>query len=265
MKAVIMAGGEGTRLRPITGETPKPMVKICDRPVLEHIIELLKRNGINDICITLRYLPEKIKSYFGDGSAFNVNITYSEELRPLGTAGGVKKCADFIGGGDFLVISGDCLCSFDLENLILRHKGAGAAATIALTSFPTPTEYGLVVTGADGRIEKFIEKPSYDKVVTDLVNTGVYVLSADALELIPDGKSYDFGRDFFPAALESGLPLYGFQCGGYWCDIGNAPAYLQANFDSLDGKTGVLPENSRAAYILFHLCPTTAAYIRPAI
>lgn len=241
MKAIVMAGGEGTRLRPLTSVCPKPMVKIFDKPVLQHIITLLKANGITDICITLRYLPNVITDYFGDGSDLGVNLSYSVETAPLGTAGGVKKCSGFIGNDDFLIISGDCVCNFDLRSCIKFHKKNSALATIVLTPGEKPLEYGLVVTDDHGKILKFIEKPSWDKVVTNLINTGVYVMSPKALELIPDGVPYDFGKDFFPAALGSSK-LYGYTAEGYWCDIGSIPSYIQCYHQCLEGHTGLTPD-----------------------
>jgi len=230
-----MAGGEGTRLRPVNSSIPKPMVKIMDRPILEHIILLLKRSGISDICLTLRHLPEMITDYFGNGSFLGVNIEYRLERDALGTAGGVKNCSDFIKDDDFLVISGDCVCDFDLRRLMEFHKKQNSIATMALYACREPLEYGSVITGADGRIERFVEKPSWDKVVTDLVNTGIYVLSPEVLEAIPDGKPYDFGKDLFPRLLSENRRLYGLAMTGYWCDVGSCAAYLKCCIDALDG------------------------------
>ena len=248
MKAIVMAGGEGTRLRPLTCDCPKPMIRLIDRPVLEHIVELLKRNGITDICMTLGYLPEMIRGYFGDGSEFGVKISYSVEERPLGTAGGVRACRDFVGGGDFLVISGDCVCDFDLKSVVEQHRVRRAEATVVLTSHPEPTEYGLVLTSKSGRIERFVEKPSWDAVYTDMINTGIYVLSDSVMDMIPENLNCDFGRDVFPEMLRLGRALYGAAAEGYWCDMGSPEAYLKCTFDALSGavKLGVGEEKIKS-------------------
>lgn len=236
MKAIIMAGGEGTRLRPVSSNRPKPMVRLFEKPVLGHIINLLKQNGIDESCLTLRYLPHAVTDYVGDGSEFGTKIQCRIESEPLGTAGSVRACSDFLGSDDFLVISGDCVCDFDLRQCINFHRQRGADATIVLYAHPDPMEYGIVLTGADGRVERFMEKPSGDKVFTDLINTGIYILSSSALELVPEKVSYDFGKDLFPALLNSGKKVYGVRANGYWCDIGSCGAYLQCAMDMLDGK-----------------------------
>lgn len=233
MKAVIMAGGEGTRLRPVSSNRPKPMVRLFDKPVLGHIINLLKRNGINEACLTLRYLPTAVTDYVGQGEELGMSIESRIEREPLGTAGGVKACADTL-KDDFLIISGDCVCDFDLESSIAFHREKGADATMVLYAHPNPVEYGIVVTSPDGRVERFMEKPSGSKVFTDLINTGIYILSPDVLQFIPDGESYDFGKDLFPKLLDLGKKVYGFQAEGYWCDIGSCEAYLQCAIDMLD-------------------------------
>lgn len=250
MKAVIMAGGEGTRLRPVSSNRPKPMVRLFDKPVLGHIINLLKKNGISEACLTLRYLPKVVTDYVGGGSvsasasssasasasAFGVSIESRIETEPLGTAGGVKACSDFLGNEDFLIISGDCVCDFDLEKVMDFHRQKGADATIVLYAHPNPVEYGIVVTGPEGRVERFMEKPAGNKVFTDLINTGIYVLSPAVLSLVPEGESYDFGKDLFPKLLSLGKKVYGVRAEGYWCDIGSCEAYLQCAMDMLDKK-----------------------------
>lgn len=240
MKAIIMAGGEGKRLRPISANKPKPMVELIDRPVLEHILELLKKNGVTEACLTLRYLPQIITEYFGSGEKNSIRLDYRIETEPLGTAGGVLNCADFIGSDDdFLVISGDCVCDFDLKTLMDFHREKKADVTLALYSHDEPCEYGLVVTGDDGRIERFIEKPAWDHVLTDRVNTGIYVISQRILNEIPKGEPYDFGRDLFPRLLREGRKVYGFNAEGYWCDVGSTGAYLQCCLDVLHGDVNI--------------------------
>jgi len=238
VKAVIMAGGEGTRLRPISILKPKPMVKLMDKPVSEYIVRLLKKYGVTDICMTLRYLPQVVMDYFGDGTDFGVNIEYHVEKEPLGTAGGVRACRSFIGGDDFIVISGDAVCDFDLEKCFEFHRRKNSKATIILCQRDEPLEYGLVLTDSSDRVTQFVEKPSWDKVLTDSVNTGIYILSAEILNRIPRGVSFDFGRDLFPQLLNDNVPMYAMAAEGYWCDIGSCRAYLECNFDALDEKIG---------------------------
>jgi len=236
MKAVIMAGGEGTRLRPLSLGNPKPMIPLLGRPVMEHIIGLLKDHGLVDICVTLCYQPEKIMEYFGDGSSLGVKLTYFIEQQPLGTAGSVKACMGYLGREDFLVISGDGVCDLDLTQAIAFHRARSAIATLVLYPHSTPLEYGLVLTGEDGRIQRFVEKPAWGQVVTNQVNTGIYILSAQAMERVPEEMVYDFGKELFPALLEQNLALYGQVGAGYWCDMGDCEAYLQCTTDALAGK-----------------------------
>lgn len=255
MKAIVMAGGEGTRLRPLTVNCPKPMVKLIDKPVLEHIVELLKKNGISDICLTLRYLPQAIADYFGDGSSFGVSIESRIEGEPLGTAGSVRACSDFIGDEDFLVISGDAVCNFDLKACIDFHREKKADVTLVLYSHENPLEYGLVVTGKDGGIERFIEKPSWDMVFTNNINTGIYILSNKILKEIPENQNFDFGRDLFPKLVQEGKKLYGVGAEGYWCDIGSCEAYLSCSIEALNGIDGIRLSAPEVRPGIFSLSP----------
>ena len=235
MKAVVMAGGEGTRLRPLTSNQPKPMVPIVGKPCMEHIVELLRGYGFDDVIVTVAFLPQAIRSYFGDGEGIGVNIEYSVEESPLGTAGSVRLAGDKL-DETFLVISGDALCDFDLGKLVEFHKDKGAAVTIGLKSVENPLEFGIVVTDEDGRIERFLEKPSWGQVFSDTINTGVYVLEPEVLAHVPTDRPYDFSKELFPLLLEMGRPLYGMPMEGYWQDIGNLDQYRQANFDALDER-----------------------------
>ena len=235
MKAVVMAGGEGTRLRPLTSNQPKPMVPVVGKPCMEHILDLLRAHGFEDVIVTLAFLPQAIKSHFGDGEELEMSIEYSLEESPMGTAGSVRLAATRL-DGTFLVISGDALTDFDLGEIVAFHREKGAAATIALKRVPNPLEFGIVVTDEDGRIERFLEKPSWGQVFSDTINTGIYVLEADVLKHVPDDRPYDFSKELFPHLLEMGLPLYGYVCDGYWQDIGNLDQYRQANTDALDER-----------------------------
>lgn len=236
MKAIIMAGGEGTRLKPVSGDTPKPLVKLCGRPVMEHIVRLLKKHGITDICCTLKYRPEEIKSYFGSGEKFGVSMQYRVETQAMGTAGGVKNCADFYGDEDFLVISGDAICDFDLSEFIAEHEKRRPAVSLALYPHPEPLRYGLALCGRDGCVRSFIEKPDWSRVVTNLVNTGIYILSPRAMAEIPEGEVSDFAKDLFPRLLDKGEKLFGYVADGYWCDIGTPKSYYQCCVDALEGR-----------------------------
>ena len=232
MKAVILTGGEGTRLRAISGGLPKPMMPLLGTPLLERTVALLRENGFDKLCLTLHYQPQAIRDRMGDGSRYGVSIEYRQERAPLGTAGAVRNCADFIGGDTCLVMSGDSACDFDLRELAESHRGG---VTIALTAQAEPLPYGLVLTDRQGRVTGFLEKPAWERVVTDRVSTGIYVLSPEILSYIPQGRPYDFARDLFPRLLEAGVPLYGRVMDGYWCDIGTPQAYYQCNLDALNG------------------------------
>ncbi|MGH3073139.1 MAG: sugar phosphate nucleotidyltransferase [Gaiellaceae bacterium] len=235
MKAVVMAGGEGTRLRPLTSNQPKPMVPIVGKPCMEHIIELLRNHGLDEVIVTLAFMPQAIRSYFGDGESLGVGIEYSIEELPLGTAGSVRLASEKL-DDTFLVISGDALCDVDLGALVDRHREAGAAVTIGLKSVDNPLEFGIVVADEDGKVERFLEKPSWGQVFSDTINTGIYVLEPEVLEHIPVNGPYDFSKELFPLLLEMGRPIYGHVMDGYWQDIGDLDQYRQANFDALDEK-----------------------------
>lgn len=238
-----MAGGAGTRLRAVTGDRPKPMAPLLGRPMMEHITELLRRQGFTDICVTVKYKAGDIMAYFGDGSRFGVRMQYRVEREARGTAGGVKNCADFYGDEDFLVISGDAACDFDLRRLMAEHRRSGAAATLALYRQAEPLRYGLTVTDEGGWVREFIEKPGWSRVVTDLVNTGIYVLSPRAMEPVPEGQTFDFGKELFPLLLKRGEKLLGVPMEGFWCDVGTPLSYYRCCADALEGKLRLtLPE-----------------------
>ncbi len=231
-----MAGGEGTRLRPLTSNQPKPMVSLCGKPCMEYIVELIKRHGIDETVVTLMFLPKMIRDYFGDGSSLDMGINYSVEQSPAGTAGSVKLAEDHLRDDTFIVISGDALTDFDLTEVVAFHKQRGAMVTIALKRVENPLEFGVVVVDEEGRIERFLEKPTWGQVFSDTVNTGIYVLEPEVFDHIPPDTQYDFSQDLFPKLFEMGAPLYGYVADGYWQDIGSLPQYLAANRDLLDGK-----------------------------
>ncbi|MGF1515575.1 MAG: sugar phosphate nucleotidyltransferase [Elainellaceae cyanobacterium] len=236
MRAVLMAGGSGTRLRPLTCDLPKPMVPILNRPISEHIINLLKRHGINEVIATLFYLPDVMRDYFQDGSGFGVQITYAvEEDQPLGTAGCVKNVSELL-DETFLVISGDSITDFDLTQAVKFHKSRGAKATLVLARVPNPVEFGVVITDENQRIQRFLEKPSTSEIFSDTVNTGTYILEPDVLKYLPENEESDFSKDLFPRLLAEGEPMYGYVADGYWCDVGHLLAYREAQYDGLERK-----------------------------
>ncbi len=250
MKAIIMAGGQGTRLRPLTSDQPKPMIRIANLPCMEHIVNLLKRHGFTDIGVTLQFMPDEIRDYFGDGSDWGVRMRYSVEDAPAGTAGSVKMAEQQLGleGERLLIISGDALTDADLTHLVGFHEEKGAEATMVLKSVENPLDFGIVITEEDGRITRFLEKPAWGQVFSDTVNTGIYLLEPSVLDDIPDPeqREYDFSKELFPKMLEEGRPMYGFVTDAYWEDIGTLEQYASAQRDVLDGKVrGVRPPGTR--------------------
>lgn len=237
-KALILAAGQGTRLRPLTDHCPKPMVPIAGQPLLAYLVGWVKRHGIDEVAINLHYRPEVITDYFGDGSAFGVRITYSYEDPIVGTAGAVRKLGDFFAEGPFVVVYGDVLTDLDLGELMAAHarhrqRDPGTGATISLMSAPNPTEVGLVDLAADGKIHRFVEKPHADEVFTDLANAGVMVVEPALLDAIPPDTFYDFGLDLFPRLLAEGVSLYGWRLPShaYCLDIGTLKKYEQAQVE----------------------------------
>ncbi|MDQ5810323.1 MAG: sugar phosphate nucleotidyltransferase [Actinomycetota bacterium] len=250
MKAIIMAGGQGTRLRPLTSNQPKPMIRIANLPCMEHIVNLLARHGFTDIGVTLQFMPEEIQDYFGDGSDWGVNMRYSIEDAPAGTAGSVKMAEQQLGlqGERLLIISGDALTDCDLTRVLEFHEEKGAEVTMVLKSVENPLDFGIVITEQDGRIARFLEKPAWGQVFSDTVNTGIYLLEASVMDEMPDPEEgeYDFSKELFPKLLDQERSLYGFVTDAYWEDIGTLEQYALAQRDVLDGKVrGVRPPGTR--------------------
>ena len=235
MKAVVMAGGEGSRLRPLTSRRPKPLVPVVGRPCMEHVLRLLRRHGITEVIITLQYLGASIRNYFGDGAELGMQLEYVVEDRPLGTAGSVKNAARLL-DETFIVISGDALTDIDMTQAVAFHRDHKSQATLVLSRVANPLEYGVVITGADGRVERFLEKPSWGEVFSDQVNTGIYVIEPAVLDYCPEAEASDWSQDIFPAMLQRGDSLWATVGRGYWCDIGSVQSYLQANWDALEGR-----------------------------
>ena len=234
IKAVIMAGGIGSRLKPITDDMPKPLAPICNIPCIEHIISLLKHHNITDIAVSLAYKGDMIKEDLKHMEG--VNLHFFDEEKPMGTAGSVKNCSKFL-DSDFMVISGDALCDFNLSEAVDFHFSHGGISTIVFTRVKNPLEYGVAVIDDDDKVVRFIEKPSWNRVYSDTANTGIYIFSNEIFEHIDmsEGKS-DFSKDVFPELLKHNIPIHGKVMDGYWCDIGNSDAFLQSNMDMLTGK-----------------------------
>lgn len=239
MKAVVMAGGEGSRLRPITANRPKPLVPVGNVPIMEHILGLLRRHGITDVVATLHYLADEIQSYFDDGADCGVHLAYSIEDTPLGTAGSVKKAEHELNQETFLIVSGDALTDCDLSKAIEFHRAKGSLATLILYRVPDPLEFGVVITDDDGKIVRFLEKPSWSEVFSDTVNTGMYILEPEIFDTMLQGKSYDWSHDVFPQLLAEGKPLYGYVMDDYWCDVGTLQQYREAQEHLLSGRVQV--------------------------
>jgi mannose-1-phosphate guanylyltransferase/phosphomannomutase len=235
VKAVIMAGGEGTRLRPLTSNVPKPMMPLVNEPMMEHIVRLLRTHGFDEIVVTVAFLANHIRAYFGDGSDHGVRMVYATEETPLGTAGSVRNAMDEL-DERFLVISGDVLTDIDLGAIVKAHEDKGALATIGLVRVEDPLEFGIVITKEDGSVERFLEKPSWGQVFSDTINSGIFVLEPEIFDHIAPDRPVDFSSEVFPALLEQGLPLYGAVAEGYWEDVGTLDAYLRAHKDILDGR-----------------------------
>ena len=241
LAAVVMAGGEGSRLRPLTCDLPKPMARLCGRPVIEYILALLEENGVGAAAVSVRYLADALISHFPEKRLGGVKLLFAEEDRPLGTAGSVKNCFRALArsGGcdlsDIIIVSGDALCDFDLKKAFEFHKSSGAPATIVAKRVDDPREYGLI-KARGGFVETFIEKPSYSQAVSDLANTGIYIVSRGCIDMIPEDEKYDFAKDLFPAMLGAGKKLAVFEEKGYWCDIGDLKSYLACQEDILRGR-----------------------------
>lgn len=232
MKAVVMAGGEGSRLRPLTIGRPKPMVPMVSKPVMAHILDLLKRQGITEVVVTLHFMPEIIQSYFGDGSSLGIKIDYTIEETPLGTAGSVKNAQEYL-DEPFIIISGDAVTDINLQEIVAFHQARQAEATLTLYRVPNPLEYGVIITDSDGKISQFLEKPSWGEVISDTVNTGIYLIDPSVLDLIEEGVPTDWSKDVFPQLLAAGRSLYGYVAEGNWTDVGDIGEYMRASGDVL--------------------------------
>ncbi|WP_241255711.1 sugar phosphate nucleotidyltransferase, partial [Candidatus Protofrankia californiensis] len=234
-----MAGGEGTRLRPMTANQPKPLLPVVNRPIMEHVLRLLRRHGVDETVVTLQFLAAHVRAYFGDGDELGMHLSYATETTPLGTAGSVKNAQDALRHDPFLVISGDALTDIDLTALMAYHRKRGALVTVALKSVPNPLEFGIVITSDDGRIARFLEKPTWGQVFSDTVNTGIYVMEPEVLDHVPAGEPVDWSGEVFPKLVAAGAPVFGHVVAGYWEDVGTIDSFLRVQADVLDGKVDV--------------------------
>ncbi len=258
MKAVLLVGGEGTRLRPLTCNTVKAMVPILNQPFFAHLLAYLASHGVDDIVVTLCYLPDRIGSRFADGRSWGVTLTYVMEETPLGTAGAVKNAEQHL-DGDFFVFNGDIITNIDLRAMLAFHRRKQAVATIALTPVEDPSAYGVVDTGPDGRVRRFIEKPPRDQAPTNMINAGIYVLDASVLRGVPQGRQCMFERQVFPDLLAAGAPVYAFPTTDYWIDIGTPEKYRQVQYDLLQGRcSSQLEDAGPGVGASLHIDPTAA-------
>jgi mannose-1-phosphate guanylyltransferase/phosphomannomutase len=248
MKAVIMAGGFGTRIQPLTHSIPKPMLPIMNRPMMEHTMMSLKALGITDFIVLLYFKPEVIQAHFGDGSAFGINITYVLPDADYGTAGAVKKAQEAIGNENFIIISGDLVTDFDFQKIFDYHREKNAQLTITLTSVENPLEFGVVIANDEGKIEKFLEKPSWGEVFSDTINTGIYIIEPEILEYIPKNENFDFAKDLFPLLMRQGVDLMAGHAQGYWRDVGNPESYRDVYEDIMMKRVIFNPEGKCMEY-----------------
>ncbi|NDU76440.1 NTP transferase domain-containing protein [Actinomadura sp. DSM 109109] len=239
MKAVVMAGGEGTRLRPMTANQPKPLLPLVNRPIMEHVLRLLKRHGFTETVVTVQFLAALIRNYFGDGEELGMSLSYATEEVPLGTAGSVKNAGEALRDDRFLVISGDALTDIDLTAMVRFHEENDALVTIGLKRVPNPLEFGIIIVDDGGRVRRFLEKPTWGQVFSDTVNTGIYVMEPEVLEHVAEGEPVDWSGDVFPKLLAEGARLFGYVADCYWEDVGTHESYLKAQADMLSGQVGI--------------------------
>jgi mannose-1-phosphate guanylyltransferase len=237
MKALILAGGEGTRLRPLTANTPKPLIPLVNRPFLDHVLYLLRTHGINDVVIAMAYLSANFEQAYGDGSHLGMRLTYVHEAAPMGTGGAIKNAQAALNADEtFLVFNGDILTDLDLSDMLRLHRDSGSVCTISLTRVDDPSAYGVVDMDDTGRIQRFTEKPKREEATSNWINAGTYILEPSTLAYIPEGQHYMVERGLFPTMLAEGKPLYGYRTGAYWIDIGTPAKYIQAHADLLAGR-----------------------------
>lgn len=238
-KAMLLAAGAGTRLRPLTYETPKPMVPVVNRPVIHHVLDNLLKHGVQEVMVNLHAHPDQVRGYCGDGSRWSLKLQYSLEPKLLGTAGSIKKVEGFFKDGPFFVMSGDGLSDIDLTAMYAFHRKRGSVATMAVKRVDARFDYGVTLMDGGQRIKGFLEKPSWGDVFSNKVNTGIYLFEPEVLKLIPKGRPYDFGHELWPKLLKLKKPIYAYETDSYWCDVGNLPEYRRCQIDCLDRKAKI--------------------------
>ncbi len=239
MKAMVLAAGVGSRLDPLTSQLPKPLVPVANKPVMEHILTLLRQHGFEDVVSNLHYLPDKIKAYFGNGSSMGMNIDFRYESELSGDAGGVRACKDFFGQETFIVLMGDLLTDADLSAIYAEHKRKGALATIGVKEVEDVSQFGVVLRNDEGFITGFQEKPRQEEALSNMASTGIYILEPEIFDYMPKAGTYGFGKQLFPSLVEKGLPVLSVDLQTYWSDVGTINQYKQSNFDALDGVFAV--------------------------
>jgi mannose-1-phosphate guanylyltransferase len=252
VKAVIMAGGKGTRLRPLTDGLPKPMVPVGPSRCIDYVLRSLTGAGVREVIVTTGYLSDRVIRGIADGASHGVSVVYSFEDEPLGTAGGVRHVMPFLGGEPFIVASGDVLADVNIRGLLeahAEHRKEGAVATLALTRVEDPTQYGVVEIGGGGRITRFREKPRKEQVFSDLINAGIYVIEPEAVAEVPARQTYDFSRDLWPDLIERGMPLFGEPLEGFWMDVGRPEDLIEANLRMIRREGRPLPGNPEASVV----------------
>ena len=240
MRAMVLAAGVGSRLEPLTTQIPKPLVPVANRPVLEHIFALLRKHQITDVISNLHYMSEQIESYFGDGSAFGINLTFRTEKQLTGDAGGVRVCKEFFQGETFIVLMGDLITDADLTRIVSEHKSKKALATIAIKQVDDVSQFGVALTDKNGFITGFQEKPKPEEALSNYASTGIYILEPEIFNHIPQAETYGFGRQLFPSLVKAGLPVLGSiidDC--YWSDVGTIDQYRLSNFDAVHGRINI--------------------------
>ncbi|KPJ68294.1 hypothetical protein AMJ44_06755 [candidate division WOR-1 bacterium DG_54_3] len=245
MKAVIIAGGLGTRLRPLTYNTPKPIVPVANRPFVVHQIEHLVKHGVDEVILNLHYLSHEIKKILDDGREWGIKIHYSIEEHPLGTAGAVKNAEKYFGKDPMVIFNGDILTDINISKVVTFHREKGASVTLTLTEVEDPTSFGLILTDKAGRVTKFIEKPSWDMVTAKTINAGIYVVDPNIFDEVPRGEEHSFERELYPSLLEKGLPIFGYLSHAYWIDIGNPEKYKEVHQAILRGEVAVKISGTR--------------------
>jgi len=238
-RAMLLAAGAGTRLRPLTYETPKPMVPVVNRPVIHHVLDNLLKHGVEEVMVNVHSMPEQVRGYCGDGSRWSLKLSYSHEVKLMGTAGAIKKVEGFFKDGPFFVMSGDGLSDIDLTAMYAFHRKRGSFATMATKRVDARFEYGVTMTDGAQKIKGFLEKPSWGDVFSNKVNTGIYLFEPEVLKLMPKNRPYDFGHELWPKLLKMKKPIYAYETDSYWCDVGNLPEYRRCQIDVLDRKAKV--------------------------